>query len=505
MKRWTRPSPTHLAVALLLLLLAGCASHGPLAPDGEPVADTRVTACRGYFLLFDDLTARHHARDYQSAMIAGFPYLRVNRFLAAVRPASDDHVEFDAWVARLQSLDHNARRYELANLPVQAQEQLRQRAPQAFADMDVVQECGNVLRTHELATRPQREDLAARAVVPDNYSSFRRALGLYPFSALIVRASIKHWQNDVRRRFAQDDPPPSGHWQRYVPPHGDALSADSIAAMLSSRIDELGIPSPTPNELAALFHTFAPVWEIDTVDDNDRPGQPYWRTATTPDVDIARPAVYTHVSYARFDGETLLQLNYMLWFRARPSSGAFDIAAGLMDGVYWRVTLGRDGRPLIYDSIHPCGCYHLFFPNSTLHPKPMRLLYQEPTLVPRDAPSLPDGARLRLRITAHAHYLAQLYVDAAEDAAASAVAYDLIDYDVLRSLSMADGTPRNLFADRGFVPGTQRAERWLLWPMGIPNPGAMRQWGNHATAFVGRRHFDDPDLFAKYFRSAAAP
>lgn len=35
--------------------------------------------------------------------------------------------------------------------------------------------------------------------------------------------------------------------------------------------------------------------------------------------------------------------------------------------------------------------------------------------------------------------------------------------------------------------------------MGVPEPGAMRQWGRHATAFVGRRHFDDPWLLERYF------
>jgi hypothetical protein len=35
--------------------------------------------------------------------------------------------------------------------------------------------------------------------------------------------------------------------------------------------------------------------------------------------------------------------------------------------------------------------------------------------------------------------------------------------------------------------------------MGVPDPGAMRQWGRHATAFVGRRHFDDPFLIERYF------
>jgi len=31
-------------------------------------------------------------------------------------------------------------------------------------------------------------------------------------------------------------------------------------------------------------------------------------------------------------------------------------------------------------------------------------------------------------------------------------------------------------------------------------PGAMRQWGRHATAFVGRRHFDDADLIERRFQ-----
>ena len=33
----------------------------------------------------------------------------------------------------------------------------------------------------------------------------------------------------------------------------------------------------------------------------------------------------------------------------------------------------------------------------------------------------------------------------------------------------------------------------------------MRQWGHHATAFVGRRHFDEPYLIERYFAIRAAP
>jgi hypothetical protein len=54
------------------------------------------------------------------------------------------------------------------------------------------------------------------------------------------------------------------------------------------------------------------------------------------------------------------------------------------------------------------------------------------------------------------------------------------------------------------IPGTQRPERFFFWPMGIASAGQMRQWGRHATAFVGRRHFDDPYLLDRYFTLSAA-
>jgi len=36
--------------------------------------------------------------------------------------------------------------------------------------------------------------------------------------------------------------------------------------------------------------------------------------------------------------------------------------------------------------------------------------------------------------------------------------------------------------------------------MGIESAGAMRQWGHHATEFVGERHFDDANLIDRYFK-----
>jgi hypothetical protein len=72
-------------------------------------------------------------------------------------------------------------------------------------------------------------------------------------------------------------------------------------------------------------------------------------------------------------------------------------------------------------------------------------------------------------------------------------------YNRLRSLE-SDRGQKNLFGYEGIVKGTQRNERFILWPSGIRSPGAMRQWGRHATAFVGRRHFDGARLFERYYQ-----
>ena len=81
----------------------------------------------------------------------------------------------------------------------------------------------------------------------------------------------------------------------------------------------------------------------------------------------------------------------------------------------------------------------------------------------------------------------------------SLVRYSLRPYDELRSLPRAAGVHSSAFGPDGLIAGTERAERFVLWPMGIASPGAMRQWGRQPTALVGRRHFDDPDLLERRF------
>lgn len=104
----------------------------------------------------------------------------------------------------------------------------------------------------------------------------------------------------------------------------------------------------------------------------------------------------------------------------------------------------------------------------------------------------------RLEVASRAHYLTGLRLDTG----GRGTLYRFAEDDELRALPSIGDATRSAFGPDGIVPGTERGERLLFWPTGVDDTGAMRQWGKHATAFLGRRHFDDPDLIQLRFSLA---
>jgi hypothetical protein len=187
----------------------------------------------------------------------------------------------------------------------------------------------------------------------------------------------------------------------------------------------------------------------------------------------------------------LLQLIYQIWLPAREKTSMLDLYGGPLDSVIWRVTLSPEGMPIAFDSIHACGCYYLLFPGQgyrAVSPKDG----VEPVLSPKAITILP-GHRLLLRLQSRTHYLQQVSL---VDDSVEAVTRNYVFHDLgqLRSLQMPNGAKLSLYGEDGIIDASGRAERFLFWPFGIASPGAMRQWGTHAIAFIGRRHFDDPFL-----------
>lgn len=464
----------------LVFLLTGCAS-----PEvKQPVVD--ASACRDHFIELDKTVANAGVRDQGPTPIPGFPYLRVDRFLASFADELDDPARFDAWVERLGHLDQLARHHEIANLSGTNTEQL----------LTNTADCRDTLIRTELSSEANRTLLRKQARVPDDYVATWRVVGLYPITALFVKAGISRWHDDVHDTYALplEKLPVFGMVRNLTAPPDPRLNPSDVASILAEATkNPLGIPEPMPSHIERLFATFAPQWSIDTVDDNDLPGAPTL-TPAGPVVDTTRPTLYRRISHTRFRGQVLLQLNYIIWFPSRPPSREGDIYAGPFDGINFRVTLGNNGRPLLYDTIHNCGCYHRLFPVAplTFNEKTIKF-WSETPLVPQQIES-PDGVPV-LHVSSRTHFINRLQFARIPEGEH----YHWNDYDTLRSLPLPSGEQHSLFGKHGLIEISKRPERFILWPMGIRSPGAMRQWGHHPTAFIGRRHFDDPYLFDRLF------
>lgn len=81
----------------------------------------------------------------------------------------------------------------------------------------------------------------------------------------------------------------------------------------------------------------------------------------------------------------------------------------------------------------------------------------------------------------------------------TSIHYELVPYDLLESLPNEEGGTKSIFDAKGIGKGSERVERFILFSMGIPSIGSMRQRGHHAIELIGRVHFDDPHLFDQSF------
>lgn len=476
-----------------MLAVAGCATlQDPqranlAAPSGE------VAQCASWYRSLDRQIDAAGVRDGGHWRVPGFPYLRSDRFTAsfADRAATDEGL-FSDWAARMRVLDAHARSAELENIPKQALDALGVSRAEAVQRSDA---CARTLADHDLKSESQRAALAQRVRVPDSYRTWQRVLGLYPLASLPFGAGVQGWQRETVERFrAVAEHGFDAPVVRYRP-EGPPDRRLARAILAAAPRDALGLAQLSAQELDAVFAAHAPVIEVETTGGYDRIGRLVWDGGSSPSIDPSRPTLYRKLAHSRFRGETLLQLVYTAWFSERPHDSAFDLLAGRLDGIVWRVTLDRVGEPLLYDSIHPCGCFHMFFPAERMEPVPPPNRHIEWAFVPARAPRLAEGERVVIRLASRSHYLCGVGADAGGHGEALASA----EYDALRVLPLPGGGSRSVFAPNGLMPGTARGERVLFWPMGVPSAGAMRQWGQHATAFVGRRHFDDADLIERRF------
>jgi hypothetical protein len=169
----------------------------------------------------------------------------------------------------------------------------------------------------------------------------------------------------------------------------------------------------------------------------------------------------------------------------------------LLDGLNYRVTLDSHGVPLLYETVHNCGCYYKAYPTKRLQTR-AKIDYAEPPLILMAADLNPSRDFVTVSMESRTHYVQHFY-RLPRKFHPEAAAYSLADYGQLRSLFYSGGARRSMFDQYSLAPGSERLERFILWPTGVLSPGGMRQWGRHAVAFAGRRHFDDPFYMDRMF------
>lgn len=478
-------------VFLLVLLSQGCTKPAIHFESLTPIE----TACLTWYQKLDTTLAEHKLDDPSAAKISGFPYLRTDRFLASFRAQTLTDAAYADWLEHMRQLDASLRLSESADLPPSLANNLRASAPLPGSLGSALQECGSRL-VKTISQRPEYKAYIRRhAQVPDTYRSWQRIAGAYWLLQYPAKIALDDLHKKLAASFMHnlDDLPVQGRLIRYAPAENRPLTPDEIAKILHAAYqDPLNIPALSDAEMRALFNHFAPIWEIDTRNDADKIGAVTLNEQSVPHIDARQPVIYQKHAYTRWKGRILLQLIYQIWLPAREKTGLTDLYGGELDSVIWRVTLSPEGIPIAYDSIHACGCYYLLLPGQHYRSK-APTDGAEAVLSPKQIDNIKPGQRLLLRLESRTHYLQQTAIIAESDIK-QATPYQVQAYDTLLSLPLPSGSRRSLFGQDGIVCASSRTERFFLWPFGVPNPGAMRQWGTHAIAFTGRRYFDDPYL-----------
>lgn len=162
--------------------------------------------------------------------------------------------------------------------------------------------------------------------------------------------------------FANPQPPVEisledyAHPERVVGPHAVVY-----------RVTPSVSPDGDDGDVDRLLAAYAPVLVQGVLAADDRSYDPTSDRIGTPElsstndgsfrteVDTSRPVVYTKVASTKAAGRELTQLIYSYWYPRHPVGG---IQKGNVDGGIVRVTLDPARKPIVYEHVFPCGCYH---------------------------------------------------------------------------------------------------------------------------------------------------
>ena len=456
---------------LLLAALSACSAVN--TPKTQPFTQNTPDSFQGQLPCFpalramDSLTLKY-AGNQVANRIPNMPWLRHNRLIthniatqSDVKPMTRN---LKPLLAQMSGLAIEGLSLEWAVVPTAQKQNWQNRYEIKTTTSEWMTRC---IKQHTQAQlKNPAQTLAQLRTIPidNDYSTIARIAGAYPIAAIPFRYNVIKEQKRLESEWGKIN---NKHWARYQPPNA------------------------TPAH-QTLLNQHAPIWLIDSKTSVNRPGAPYWQGSQL-NVNTRQSTTYSFISEARWQQQTVTQLNYIVWFSHRPKLKRIDWVSGKHDAVIFRVNLDSSGTVIAYDSIHLCGCwYRLFLPVNRPF-KPITNRWQEPVTMQR----ITAAKTMAVYISADTHQISYLQPAAnISHPITSTKKYQLPPFADLLKLPSANGV-KPVFNHKGYVAGSERPERWLFWPMGVKNPGALRRFGDHAISFVGRRYFDDPHLLEK--------
>lgn len=503
---WTRKLPMaqvalRMGVVILAASLAFLASCAWRSSQQIVKSWERPAECQQFLIRLDETVSEAGVRNGENFSIPGFPYLRANRFISALRDSIEDDAGREQWVRWMQELDLQGRKAEIQNLPEAAVRSLGF-GPGGNPDRERLYSQARLCSAELLRSDQEKKDfypaLQTSVKIPDEYSTFLRVAGLYPLTAIPVYWLTLRYQKKIKSWYETklEDLPVDGRLKVYVPEKKISRDRDQLLRQMEeSRQNPLKVPLLEADPVKDLAWLLAPIIIQDEAASYDQIGQVTWK-GECPEVDARNPTIYYYVSYAFLQEEPILQVNYVIWFPARAGPNPPAIELGLLDGLTIRLSLDPGGEIFMVDVMNNCGCYHLFAPDRERVGQTLSRPGRLDPFVPQWLPRIGSQERLAIRLNSGWHQVQRLL---AGPEPIRAVPYQLVPYDVLETLAREGGRGSSIFDSHGIAKCSERVEPYLLFPMGIPRVGYMRQRGHHAIEFIGRAHFDDPDLFNQNF------
>ncbi|MBI1181449.1 MAG: hypothetical protein GC201_12910 [Alphaproteobacteria bacterium] len=414
-------------------------SVGAHAADDWRQGDTSVERCAAEFNAIDNSVRTAGVQDAEYARIDGFPYFRIDRFLASYDFSKFKPAERTEWVDQLVANDQEARTIEIGNLPATERGELYARLGRD--PLKVLSDCAETMRKYDHEHPQAHKALAQQAKVPVSDPVPQRPTDWTPqeLTAMVSPEPVKD----------------TGPLVTAFEPVATAPILASAAKVLveRSRTDALGIPLPDDDVADRLIAGFAPVWLV-----KGRPDDglviPAWDKGKAEGEEY-QAAVYSRLSHVKWNGKVLLQISYFAWFNDDP-----------LDGVIWRVTIGPDGRPVLYDTVRTDGSdYLVIIPGDKLKTAGRSVHIGD----------VPEGERVAVTVDQATRKVTHVGFWGG----VTRGAYVLTEYDRLRRLYDHAGETRSLFGPSG--------------AMTPDKAGSPRQWGHERLP--DGRYFDAPDLY----------